>query len=140
MSTITRLVSREEFFSAINTIEYRSQDLKEAIDFGCESILDCYMKAKHRFAKYYLVEENGIPIVTVMLQRDGYIIFFISKNVNSPVKLIKVLKRLANNVTKNVGAIITKTAKWYIEAQRLNRIIGFKDYQIYDYFGYYVKE
>jgi hypothetical protein len=41
---------------------------------------------------------------------------------------------------RRAGAIITKTALWYEEAQRLNRIIGFVDYQIYDYFGYYVKE
>jgi hypothetical protein len=133
-------VDKQTFFDRVDTIEYREQDIQEAREFGCKSIKACYTKAVHRFAKYFIVYDEYTPIVTVMLQRDGYIIFFISKNVNSPVKLIKVLKRLANKVTKNAGAIITKTAKWYTEAQRLNRIIGFKDYQIYDYFGYYVKE
>ncbi len=133
-------VSREEFFTAVNSITYRNQDIIEAIEFGCTDILDCYMRAKHRFAKYFIVEEDGTPIVTVMLQRDGHIIFFISNNVQNNITLIRVLKRLANRTVRRAGAIITKTALWYEEAQRLNRLIGFRDYQIYDYFGYYVKD
>jgi len=133
-------VDRVEFYSAINSITYRNQDIAEAIEFGCDNIVDCYNKAKHRFAKYYVVYEDGIAIATVMLQRDGYIIFFISNNVQNNVSLIRTLKKLANRTVRRAGAIITKTALWYEEAQRLNRIIGFVDYQIYDYFGYYVKE
>jgi hypothetical protein len=138
--TESREVSREDFFSTIDVITYRNQDIQEAIEFGCTDILDCYMKAKHRFAKYYIVEEDGRPIVTVMLQRDGHIIFFISNVVNNNISLIRELRILADTTVANAGAIITKTALWYTEAQRLNRLIGFRDYQIYDYFGYYVKD
>jgi hypothetical protein len=138
--TESRLVSREDFYNAINSITYRNQDIAEAQQFGCSTIEDCYNKAKHRFASYYVIYEDTVPIVTVMLQRDGYIIFFISNNVQNSLALIRVLKELADMVVMCAGPIITKTAYWYEEAQRLNKIIGFKEYQLYDYFGYYVKE
>ena len=140
MSTVTIQSDRDTFLDTVRSITYRNQDIREALEYNCESILDCYLKAKHRFAKYFIVKEDDRPIVTVMLQRDGHIIFFISDTVNNNISLIRELKTLANTTVNNAGAIITKTALWYEEAQRLNRLIGFRDYQIYDYFGYYVKE
>ena len=98
------------------------------------------MKAKHKFAKYFIVVEDDTPIVTVMLQRDGHIIFFISKDVKNKVALIRVLKKLSNKTVRRCGAIITKTANWYNEANKLNKIIGFKKYEIYDYYTFWVKE
>ena len=135
-----RQVELKEFFDIIETIEYRDQDKKEAFDFGCTDIIDCYRKAKHRWAKYFIVEEDGRAIVTVMLQRDGNIIFFISRDVRKKVALIKQLRKLANKVTNKCGVIITKTANWYKEAQRLNEVIGFKEWRIYDYYTHWVKE
>ena len=81
--------------------------------------------ANKTFARYFLVLDNGKPIVTVMLQRDGHIIFFISKNVSSPIRLIRVLKQLADKQTDCLYPIITRTANWYKEANRINKLIGF---------------
>ena len=134
-------VDRETFYRAVDQIPYRAQDIQEANEFGCTDIKACYDKSVHKFGKYFLVYDDlNVPIVTVMLQRDGHIIFFISNNVTNNLGLIRVLKALSNSVTSTCGAIITKTAYWYTEAQRLNRIIGFKDYILYDYHGLYVKE
>lgn len=134
-------VSKSFFYLAVDAIQYRPQDIKEAYDFGCDNIKACYDKSKHKFAKYFLVYDSvNRPVVTVMLQRDGHIIFFIDKNIDEPIKLIRVLKALADETVANAGPIITKTAYWYTEAQRMNKLIGFKDMTLYDYHGLYVKE
>ena len=136
-----KLVGKDEFYSAINIIKYRINDIREAHEFGAESIKVCYDRANHNFAKYYIVyEDNGVPIVTVMLQRDGNLVFFISGTVSSPIALIKLLKGLANNTVANIGAIFTKTINWYNEAIRLNGLIGFRLYQRYDSYDIYVKD
>jgi len=134
-------VDRDPFYLAVDSITYRLSDVKEAIEFGCTDIRACYTKANHRYAKYFIVYDAlNVPVVTVMLQRDGHIIFFISDTINNPTALIRVLKKLANKVTRNCGAIITKTAYWYTEAQRLNKIMGFKEMTLFNYYGLYVKE
>jgi len=135
--TATSVVTKKEFYEAIHSISYRNQDVKEAFDFGCTSIEDCYNKATHLFARYYLVKEDDKPIVTVMLQRDGHIIFFISSNVNNKLALIRNLKKLADDTIRDAGAIITKTAHWYTEALRLNKVIGFKVLSIRDIYSFY---
>ncbi len=133
------LVDKVTFYQTVAAITYRPDDIREAIEFGCTDIKDCYDKAVHKFAKYFVVYDDlNVPIVTVMLQRDGHILFFISNNVSNPRALIRTLKRLAKKVTTSCGAIITKTAYWYTEAQRLNRIMGFRDMTLYDYYGLYV--
>ena len=134
------IVDRDTFLSTIKEISYRNQDITEAHQFGCNGIYGCYKKANHRFAKYYIIYEGDTPKCTVMLQRDGHIIFFISKDIENKVGLIRELKRLADEVVSSAGAIITKTANWYNEANRLNRLIGFKKYHILDYFTLWVKE
>ena len=133
------LADKVTFYQTVTAITYRADDIREAIEFGCTDIKDCYDKAKHKFAKYFIVYDDlNMPIVTVMLQRDGHILFFISDTVINPIALIRVLKQLALRVTGTCGAIITKTAYWYTEAQRLNRLIGFRDMTLYDYYGLYV--
>ena len=131
-------VGRKTFFSTIALIKYRENDIAEAEDFGCINIRNCYEKANRDFARYFVVYEGNDPIVTVMLQRDGHIIFFISKDVKHPIRLVRVLKRMAKKYSDCAGPIITKTAYWYKEAQRLNELIGFKPYKLYNKFGLYV--
>jgi len=137
---LVKTVSREDFYKAIDGIDYREQDIKEAFEFGCTSIKVCYDKANHSFARYYLIcEDNGTPVVTIMLQRDGHLVFFISNIISSHISLVKALKRLADETILWVGPIFTKTAYWYTEAQRLNKLIGFRPYQKYNRYGIYVK-
>ena len=133
-------LSRNDFLETIHDINYRDDDIKEAIEFGCNGVFDCYRRAKHSFAKYYIIYENDRPIVSVMLQRDGHIIFFIDKVVHHPLRLVKKLKRFARTTAQHRGTIITKTASWYNEALHLNRLTGFKPWKVYNKYGFYIVE
>jgi len=136
-----KMVDKDKFYSTVNTIKYRTNDIREAYEFGASSIKVCYDKAKHKFARYCIVyEDDNRPIVTIMLQRDGNMVFFISKDVSSPIALIRLLNNLASDTAKNSGAIFTRTANWYKEALRLNKLTGFKLYQKYDGYNLYVRE
>ena len=132
------LVKLEQFYEAVQQITYREDDIKEAKEFGCKSILICYKRMDHLFAKYFVVyDSTDRPIVTVALQRNGQIIFFIDEVVDNHIELVRLLKTLAKTVTDCCGPIMTKTAFWYTEAQRINKLIGFKPLVIHDYFGIY---
>ena len=135
-----KIVDRDTFLNEVSNIEYREDDIREANEFGCLDIHNCYMKAQKHFSRYFIVYEDMRPICSIMLQRDGNIIFFISKNVKHKIKLIKVLRKLANKIVNCCGPIITKTASWYDEALRLNKIIGFMPYKLFNEFGLYVLE
>jgi hypothetical protein len=134
-------VDREEFYTTIRSISYRADDIREADQFGANSIEICYNKAKHRFAKYFVVyEDDGTPRCTVMLERCGGIVFFISDTINNNIALIRTLRDLADTKVSEAGPIVTRTASWYTEAIRINRLIGFKVFKLEDYSAYYVKE
>ena len=126
------------FMETVKLIDYRDGDIAEANEFGCISISKCYLKANHAFAKYYIVYEDDRPIVSVMLQRDGTIIFFISKHVKKYIRLIRLLKRFARKTSRRYGPIVTKTASWYTEALRVNKLTGFKLWKMYNNYGLYV--
>ena len=138
MLTEYKEVDKEVFFAAASNITYRDDDIREAQEFGCEDVINCFKKALSPFARYFIVYEDSRPICAVILRRDGNIVFFIDKVVNHKVKLIRVLKKLARRVVRKCGPIITKTASWYNEALRLNRLIGFVPYKLFNGFGLYV--
>jgi hypothetical protein len=120
-----RQVNKQKFHKIIKRIEYREDDIKEAKEFGCKDIEDCYIKPNMKYARYYVIYEDRKPIVTVALLRNGQIIFFISKNVKRKKLLIKTLRKFAKRTVKCAGPITTKTANWYTEALRLNELVGF---------------
>jgi hypothetical protein len=125
----------------MHTVErniYRDDDEKEAKGFGCKSIADCYVKSNHEFARYFILTQDTHTVATVLLQRDGHIIFFTSKSIIHHISLIKSLIRLAKRESKCAGPLITKTASWYKEALRINRLIGFWPYKLYSDYGFYV--
>ncbi len=131
-------LSREPFIDIVSWMDYRDDDIKEAIEFGCTGVPGCYNRADHLFAKYFVVyDDNDQPVATVQLQRNGNIIFFIRKNVTNHIGLIRCLKELATSTVECCGAKTTKTAYWYDEAQRINKIIGFKALTLHNYFGIY---
>ena len=130
MKIKTHEVDRKAFYLTVGSIKYRDQDQEEARYFGCLNVKDCYDKAKHEFARYFTLTDEGEPVVTVMLQRDGQIIFFISDRIKHKVALVRALRRLAKKTVKCCGPITTKTANWYEEALKFNKLIGFKLYRI----------
>ena len=133
-------VSYDTFFSAVKSIEYREDDIKEAKEFGCIDILNCYRKALKPFSRFFVVYEDDIPVCTILLRRDGNIVFFISKDIKYKIGLIRILRKLSKKVVRCCGSIITKTASWYDEALRMNKLIGFKPYKLYNKYGLYVLE
>jgi hypothetical protein len=131
-------VDKDTFFATIPKIEYREDDEKEAVEYGTKGVVDCYYKSVHEFNKYFIAYEDNKPICPILLGRNGYITFFISKDVNKPLPLIKELKDLARKTVDCCGPIVTKTASWYKEALRLNKLIGFKKYKLYNQYGFYI--
>ena len=131
-------VSKDTFFDAVSAIKYRADDIKEAYQFGCDEISHCYTKADQQFARYFIVYESERPIATVMLERKGNIVFFISEEIKSHIGLIRALKELSRKTVRNAGPIFTKTAYWYKEAQKMNKVIGFKPIILKDDYGIYI--
>lgn len=122
----------------VGSMTYLNQDEAEARDFGWQSVKNCYEKANHEFAKYFIVYEGYRPICTIMLQRDGNLIFFVSDTIGNHVGFIKEIKNLAEEHTSRCGPIKTKTASWYKEALRINEIVGFQPHIIYEKYEIWV--
>jgi len=133
-------VDKDTFYNAVRSIEYREDDIKEAKQFGCPELIHCYDKAFHVHARYFIVYENLRPVVTVMLARNGDIVFFISKDINNKIGLIKTLRKFSKETVKAAGPIYTKTAYWYEEAMRMNKLIGFVPFVLSDDYGIYSLE
>ena len=135
-----REVDKKKFFSEAILIPYRADDEREAIEFGCLDVIDCLKKAEHPFNRYFIGYEGRYPKAVVILNRCGQISFFISDDIKHPISMVKQFKKLARKVVDCCGPITTKTAWWYKEAHRLNKLIGFKPMSLYDRFGIFVLE
>ena len=120
--------------SVAGSIKYRNQDIRESQLFGSKSILENY-KYK-RFSRYYIIYLKDKPIVPIQIDRTGFISFFISSElnpINDGLVLVKTLKKLLQWWTDNYETtLFVKTANWYKEANKLNKIIGFKEVLISD--------
>ena len=132
-----QVVNRDQFYSTIKGITFREGDEQEARDFGCLSVEDCLKKSLHPFNRYYIVYEDGEPKVAIILKRCGEIAFFIASNIRHKVRMVKKLKKLARTVVNRCGIITTKTALNYTEAQKMNKLIGFKPFKLYNKYGIY---
>ena len=128
--------------SLAGSIKYRNQDIRESHLFGSKSILDNY-KYK-RFSRYYIIYLKDKPIVPIQIDRTGFISFFISNElepVKDGIKLVKFLKATLKWWTDNYETtLFVKTANWYKEANKLNRLIGFKQYKIFTDYSIWVYE
>ena len=128
--------------SLAGSIKYRNQDIRESQLFGSKSILDNY-KYK-RFSRYYIIYLKDKPIVPIQIDRTGFISFFISNElepVEDGIKLVKFLKAILKWWTNNYETtLFVKTANWYKEANKLNRLIGFKQYKIFTDYSIWVYE
>jgi len=120
--------------TASGSIKYRNQDIVESKGFGAINVSDNYVYDK--FSKYYIIYKDNKPIVPIQIKRNGFINFFISSElepVGDGLVLVKILKQLLKWWTDNYETtLFVKTAEWYKEANKLNKIIGFKKYLIAD--------
>ena len=116
------------------SIKYRNQDIIESKGFGAINIVDNYKY--NRASKYYIIYNKDKPIVPIQIDRTGFINFFISSElnpINDGLVLVKTLKKLLQWWTDNYETtLFVKTANWYKEANKLNKIIGFKEVLISD--------
>jgi len=130
-------VSREAFLLLITHLDFKDDDEKESREFtGGLGIVEMYKhRANHDYAKYYIVKDNEKILVTIMLQRDGSLIYFTTKDFtpNLTRGVIRSVRNLANKTVRKVDNIFVKTAPWYAEAIRFVKIIGFTQIRVNKY-------
>jgi len=125
------IVDKKTLLEKAENIEYREDDIKEAKQYGCKTVFECYKRASERYSRYFLVVDNNKVIAPIVLNRCGYLTFFVNKELspNKAISFVRELKKLAKWYTDNYEkTIFVKTANWYKEAKRLNKLVGFKPY------------
>ncbi len=129
---MTVVHSEDEFFAIAETLRYKDLDEAEARDFRCKNVLGCLKASNQEYAKYYTVQEYDKVLVAIILQRDGNLSYFVTKDFTSAytLKVIAEVKKLADDTLLSAGAIFVKTAKFYKEAIRFVKIVGFLPYKI----------
>jgi len=141
-------VSKEEFKAIVGSVKFKHKDNIEAMLYGCKNVKECYLKAINsrygRYNKYFIVFDNrtNSPLVPIILQRDGHIIFFVSQDLDrtNALQFVKDIKQLAKETVSTIGSIFVNTANFYKEAHKLNKLIGFKPIEHYQFYTKYVLE
>jgi len=125
--------SKEGFFNIVNSATYKNQDEIEARQYLSASVAAMYEGANHQFAKYYTIQEDEKVLVTIMLQRDGKLVYFVTTSFTSDYmyKVIRAVRELADTTVQGAGPITTTTADFYKEALQFNRIVGFKILEVH---------
>jgi len=135
-------VDRTTLLDTVKSMTFRGQDIKEAQDFGMGSILQCFESVNKRFSRYFIIYDNKEPQAVVSIDRCGLLTFFTSNSITNKVAYIKCLKSIMQWYLKNYEkSMFVRVAKWYTEANRIVKIIGFKLYENHDYdYIYYIEE
>jgi hypothetical protein len=124
-------VDQNAALEAAKEIKYRNQDIKEALDYGCKSVFGCYEAVKDRHTRWFLIKDGTTVVAPIALKRDGYLTFFVNRDLapEKALAFIRALRDIAKWYTDNYETtIFVKTANWYKEAQRINKLVGFKPY------------
>ena len=129
---MVRQYNKERFMNIVNQCKYKDKDEIEARQFLSANVEALYVSANHEFAKYYIVRFDNKIMATIMLERCGSLIYFVTKDFipDYAFRLIKAVRRLADATVKRAGPITTTTADFYIEALRFNRLAGFELYKV----------
>jgi hypothetical protein len=129
---IVNKLNKKDFLAIVDTLDYKDKDEAEAKEFGSDSVKDSNHRANHWFAKYYTIVHDNKVIATIILQRDGFLVYFVTKDFtpNLTRKLIRTVKQLADDTIASVENIFTKTALSYDEALRFNKLVGFRLYLV----------
>ena len=125
--TYTQL-DKDTFLTIVKSLDYKDKDEAEAKAFGSDSVYDSNFRSNHWFAKYYVIEHEGNILATIILQRDGFLTYFVTKDFTPDLtrKLVRIVKELADITVDKVENIFTKTAIVYEEANRFNKLVGFR--------------
>ncbi len=69
-------VNWNDFIEVVEGLQYQNQDVIEVRQFGFKSVEDAYRKAQLPWGRFYLIEDNGVILATILEQRDGVLTFF----------------------------------------------------------------
>ena len=138
-------VSYRELISIVGSLSFKEKDEMEAREFNCKNVIDCYFNIKMpEFSECYIVYDNRTNDVLcpIVLQRDGFLIFFVTKNLGrtNQIQFVKDIKKLSQDVVNRVGSIFVNTINWYKEAHKIDELIGFRPYKRNYKFTTYVLE
>ncbi len=135
-------VNWNDFIDVVEGLQYQNQDVLEVKQFGFKSVEDAYRKAQLPWARFYLIEDDGVILATILEQRDGVLTFFTT--VDLPGKdmkaFTKLVRKLADEVTKCREVLFVRVASWYKPAKALLRLSGFRKYTIHNHSEIWVKE
>jgi len=137
-----KIVNRTKLLSTVKTMTFRGQDIKEVKDFGFGSILQCFESVNHRFSRYAIIYDKTEPQAVVSINRCGELTFFTSNSITSKIAYIKCLKDILTWYLSNYEkSMFVRVAKWYTEANRIVKMIGFKIYENHTYdIIYYIED
>jgi len=145
---MVKTVNKKEFINTLDNVKFKHKDNIEAMLYGCKNVKECYLKSINskygKYNKYFIVydDRTNEPLVLIILQRDGHIVFYVTQNLTrtNALQFIKDIRQLAKKTIEKVGSIFVNTANFYKEAHKLNRLIGFKPIGYYHTYTKYVLE
>jgi hypothetical protein len=128
----TRMVEFEEFFATVKNLKWQNQDIKESWDLGYKSPYDAFDKANTAWARFYLIEDEGVVLSAILEQRDGTLIYFTTKALQGANlrKYLREMIALSDKVIECRDVLFVTVASWYIEARKFLRAAGFRRYHI----------
>jgi len=136
-----KIVNREKLIDTVKSMTFRDMDIKEVKDFGFKSILHCFETVNPRFSRYAIIYNNQEPQAVISIDRCGSLTFFVSNNIVKHIAYIKCLKNIIQWYLSNYEkSMFVRVAKWYTEANRIVKMIGFTLYQNHTHDSIYVIE
>ena len=135
-------VNWNDFIDIVEGLQYQNQDVLEVKQFGFKSVEDAYRKAQLPWARFYLIEDDGVILATILEQRDGVLTFFTTVDIKGRdmKAFTKLVRDLADEVTKCREVLFVRVASWYKPAKTLLRLSGFRKYTIHNHSEIWVKE
>jgi hypothetical protein len=131
-----KLTDKETFMKLVDRTKFRYEDEVEIKQFGIKNVQTAFSKIDGRTTRWALIvddKDNNNICAFIALPRDGYMSFFTNINIKHHIAFIKELKNIVNWYTDNYETtLFTRTANWYKEAIKINKIVGFKPFEVGD--------
>ena len=136
---VKQILDRQLFLDMVKNQEYKQKDIQEIKQFSSgsiKSIYEYFSLLNKRYVEYFIVEKNNKILITSAITEDNFIHFFVTNNLEPKygIELVKLLKHFVKEILNARLVLYIKTAIWYKEAIKLNKLVGFKAKKInYDY-------
>ena len=136
---VKQILDRQLFLDIVKNQEYKQKDIQEIKQFSSgsiKSIYEYFSLLNKRYVEYFIIEKNNKILITSAITEDNFIHFFVTSNLEPRygIELVKLLKYFVKEILNARLVLYIKTAIWYKEAIKLNKLVGFKAKKInYDY-------